>query len=380
MQPPYDTVKLDNLMEDAGADLMLLCTRHNIRYICGGYYYHFYERFTAMEKSVYSPLLGVPKGQSEKAFHVGIAGEVGQIEEQSMWIPEFINSATNVRPNPTSSAEKASGAIKARGLEKGTIAIEHDFISSTAMNCLKKELPAAKFIEALPVMEELRAIKTPQELDIMRRITQADSESIQETFRNVPKNSTTREIARFLEREMTNRGLLFLWVFTCAGNTMLRAPSEKVWEKGEVLHLDAGGSDGDYLTDVCRMGVRGVPKPLADDIYKACLTTQDKVRAAIKPGAVCSDLYEYGNKAFVETGQSEHGNFIIHGVGLVSHEQPRFGPGMERTLKEGMVISIETDVRHPEEGYIKIEDTVAVTEDGCEGMGDIGRATWTIVD
>ena len=128
------------------------------------------------------------------------------------------------------------------------------------------------------------------------------------------------------------------------------------------------------------MGVRGAPKPLADDIYKACLTTQDKVRAAIKPGAVCSDLYEFGNKAFAETGQGEHGSFIIHGVGLVSHEQPRFGPGIERTLKEGMVISIETDVRHPEEGYIKIEDTVAVTEDGCEGMGDIGRATWTIVD
>ena len=41
-----------------------------------------------------------------------------------------------------------------------------------------------------------------------------------------------------------------------------------------------------------------------------------------------------------------------------------------------MVLSIETDVRHPEVGYVKIEDTVAVTADGCEGLGGLCREEW----
>ncbi|MBT3350857.1 MAG: aminopeptidase P family protein [Nitrospinaceae bacterium] len=380
MDLPYDSSRLDRLMDEAGADVLLVGTRHNIRYLCGGYYYHFYARFTAVAQAVYTPLLGIPKNQPDKAFFVGIAGEVGQINDQDVWVPEFISAGANVRPNPIASAQKTAEAIKARGLEKGTIATEFHFLASTTMDCLRKELPDATFIEVMPIMEELRAIKTPEELAIMNRITQADSEAIQESFRNSPQGATTFEIASMVEQEMTKRGLLFLWVFTCAGNTMLRSPSEKVWEMGEVLHLDAGGAYDDYLTDVCRMGVRGEPTPLADEIYKACLSTQDKVRAAIKPGAVCGDLFEFGNKTFGETDFGDLGYFIIHGVGLVSHELPRFAQGVERKLEEGMVISVETDVRHPDVGYVKIEDTVAVTADGCVGMGDLGRENWAIVD
>ncbi|MBI3128468.1 MAG: M24 family metallopeptidase [Candidatus Tectomicrobia bacterium] len=49
-----------------------------------------------------------------------------------------------------------------------------------------------------------------------------------------------------------------------------------------------------------------------------------------------------------------------------------------RRLEAGMVISIETDIRHPEVGYVKIEDTVAVTPSGCEGLGDLGRDRWAV--
>ena len=58
----------------------------------------------------------------------------------------------------------------------------------------------------------------------------------------------------------------------------------------------------------------------------------------------------------------------------------RFGPGEERALEAGMVVSVECDVRRPEAGHVKIEDAVAVTEEGCEGLGDLGREGWTIVE
>jgi Xaa-Pro aminopeptidase len=71
--------------------------------------------------------------------------------------------------------------------------------------------------------------------------------------------------------------------------------------------------------------------------------------------------------------------FLAHGMGLVSHEGPRLtstgpvpyhGYDEDRPLESGMVISIETAIKHPARGYIKLEDTVAVTASGSQGFGD----------
>jgi Xaa-Pro aminopeptidase len=58
---------------------------------------------------------------------------------------------------------------------------------------------------------------------------------------------------------------------------------------------------------------------------------------------------------------------------MVSHEQPDLSAPGSRPLEAGMILSIETDFIHPEVGHVKIEDAVAVTESGCDGLGDPGR-------
>jgi Xaa-Pro aminopeptidase len=69
-------------------------------------------------------------------------------------------------------------------------------------------------------------------------------------------------------------------------------------------------------------------------------------------------------------------------MGLITHEAPRLtgeGPvpypadDARRPLEAGMVVSIETTLPHPKRGYVKLEDTVAVTADGFEAFGDSGR-------
>ncbi|MBT3822246.1 MAG: aminopeptidase P family protein, partial [Nitrospinaceae bacterium] len=341
-----------------------------------GYFYHFHERFDAMGLGRYMALCGIPKGAPEHAFLIGERRGAGQFEDQNLWIPELIVAERL----PAVAAEAAAKAIKTRGLENCTIAVEMDFLPASSMAALSMPLPGARFAEARGIMEELRAIKTPAELDIFRQITLDDAEIIGEVFTTSPPGSTTRELARAIEGGMTDRGIHFLWVFTCAGKDMLRAPSAKVWEPGEICHLDAGGAFEGYLTDVCRMGVRGQPSSLANELFQACLTTQNKVREEVRAKATCSDLYNSGIKHLADTGHGDYGEFIIHGVGLVSHELPRFREDGDSKLEEGMVVSIETDIRHSEVGYVKIEDTVAVTNEGCEGLGDLGRESWYIVD
>jgi Xaa-Pro aminopeptidase len=75
-------------------------------------------------------------------------------------------------------------------------------------------------------------------------------------------------------------------------------------------------------------------------------------------------------------------SFVAHGMGLITHEAPRLtssgpvpysGVDADQPLEAGMVLSIETTILHPRRGFIKLEDTIAVTENGYEAFGDQGR-------
>ena len=173
MQQPYDGEKLDRLMQEAGVDLVLANSRENVRYLCGGYYFHFHERFTAIGHGQYMALAGIPRGDAGKSFLIGGGGELGQAQDQNLWIPELIPSGRV----PAEAAADAAHAISERGLGSGTIAVEENFLPAAAKEALSRALPNATFVEALPILEELRAIKTPEEIELYRRISQADAEA-----------------------------------------------------------------------------------------------------------------------------------------------------------------------------------------------------------
>lgn len=377
MKPLYDEEKLARLMEEAGVDLILAHTPHNVRYLTGGYYFHFRERVAAIGPSQYLPFVGIPKKNSEKAFQVAWRVEASPRNEVDTWIPDVIYTKAR---GTVGAAETAAEAVRKRGLDVGTIAVERAFMPVDAMEALGRELRAARFVDSLSILEELRAVKREDELEIFRRAALADSEAIQAGFQEGARGVTTRRIEHRVEEEMVRRGLHFHYAFTAAGPAMRREPSDKIWERGEILHIDAGGSEAGYMSDICRMGVRGKPSPLAKELHKACLHAVDACRDAIRAGASCASVHERGHQAFAETGFADMGIFEVHGIGMVQQELPRFGPEVERALEAGMVVSVECDIRHPEIGHVKIEDAVAVTEDGCEGLGDLGRDSWACID
>jgi Xaa-Pro aminopeptidase len=204
------------------------------------------------------------------------------------------------------------------------------------------------------------------------------AEAIQAAFAAGVPGITTAEIARHVEREIAQRDMAFLYALVCAGPGTLRAPSSARWERGRILHIDAGGEVGDYLADICRMGCLGEPSPLARDLHSACIDVQGRVRQKVRPGVPCRDLLIEGERAVRENRFARYGKFVAHGIGMVSHEQPNISSTNARPLEAGMVLSIETEFIHPEIGHVKIEDAIAVTETGCEGLGDLGR-DWHVV-
>lgn len=371
---PFDAKKLDRLMQDAGLDLLLACTRHNVRYLTGGYYYHFHAHATRMAQTQYLPFVGLPRGRMESAFFVCRAEEREQVEAAAPWIINQYEAIRGTLP----AAERAVQAISTLGLESGAIGVELPFLPADAYLALQRGLPQARLVDATPVLDELRAIKTPAELALLRNVYDRVAEAIQAAFAAGRPGITTAEIAGCAEREIARRDMRFLYALVCAGPGTLRVPSSVRWERGQILHIDAGGEVGDYLADICRMGCLGEPSGLARELHGACIEVQGRVRQRVRPGIPCRELLLDGERAVREHRFGAFGRFVVHGIGMVSHEQPQFSATSTRPLEAGMVLSIETDFIHPEVGHVKIEDAVAVTEGGCEGLGDLGRE-WHVV-
>ena len=371
---PFDAGKLNRLMEEAGLQLVLACTRHNVRYLTGGYAYHFLSRAPRFGRSQYLPFVGLPRGRFDEAFYVGRVDERSQIETEGLWI--FHRIAT-----PLGTVNAAEGVVQAArqlGITEGTIGVEMSFLPGDALLTLQRGLPKVTFVDATPVLEELRAVKTPGEVAHLRTVYDRVAEAIQAAFAAGRPGVTTAEIARRVEREMAHRNLAFLFAFTCAGPGTLRVPSSARWESGRVLHIDSGGEEGDYLADICRMGCLGEPPPLARDLHAACIEVQGRVRQIVRAGLAGGELLREGEQVVREHRFAQFGRFVAHGIGMVSHEQPTLSAHDARPLEAGMILSIETDFIHPEVGHVKIEDAVAVTESGCEGLGDLGR-DWYVV-
>jgi Xaa-Pro aminopeptidase len=155
---------------------------------------------------------------------------------------------------------------------------------------------------------------------------------------------------------------------------------------GDIISLDSGANYHGYIGDLCRMGVLGEPDSELRELLEEVETIQQAARKPIRAGARGGDIYAAAEQAMGGSRQLEHFDFLAHGMGLVSHEAPHLtskGPvpypatDADRPLETGMVISIETAILHPQRGFIKLEDTVAVTDSGWEGFGDGGRG-WNV--
>ena len=202
------------------------------------------------------------------------------------------------------------------------------------------------------------------------------------TFWSCAPHRSKAEIAETLRLEEVKRGLVFDYCLITAGTSLNRAPSLQRLARGDIISLDSGANQSGYIGDLCRMAIFGQADAELTDLLGVIEEVQQATRRLVRPGTRGGDIVDLGLQM---AATSRHGAFLrfqAHGMGLVSHEAPRLmdmprtsytGYDRDRPLESGMVISIETTMSHPKRGFIKLEDTILVTEDGYEALGDAGR-------
>jgi Xaa-Pro aminopeptidase len=383
-QIPFDAAKLDRYLDEAGIDILLVTSRHNIRYLLDGHLHHFFAYMDAIGTSRYLPVLVYRKGRPEDAAYIAGRNEKDGIavrarEGRPLWVPKI---------EPGSSGTLDAMALALRHMRSFSpaprrIGIEAAFMPWDAGCAIRDAFPEATVVDALRPLERLRAVKTPEELERLRLASERVVEAMLVTIAAHGPGVTKRDLEATLRREETARGLVFDYGLLTVGSDLNRAPSDDRWNEGDILSLDSGANLDGYIGDLCRMAIMGEPDAELDDLLGEVREIQDCARRAVRAGAAGRDVIAAGDAAVARSSWAKSLDFVAHGMGLVSHEAPRLlsnGPipysadDGEAPLEAGMVLSVETTLKHPTRGFIKLEDTIAVTSDGSIGFGDTARA------
>jgi Xaa-Pro aminopeptidase len=375
---PFDTNLLDRLMESAGIDVLLASSKHNVQYLLGDYRFFFFDYMDAVGKSRYLPVVVYPRGAPGKAAYIGNRMEAYEKEVRPFWVPEF-------RPVASGSVDAMQAAIehvRRLDLRAARIGIESAFLPADAAEALRAALPDSRLVDALGVLERLRARKTPAELNKLRQASEGVIASMLAVIGGHGAGTTKRQLVDALRREEVGRGLTFEYCLITAGTSLNRAPSGQPWQDGDILSLDSGGNYQGYIGDICRMAILGEPDGELRDLLAEVDAIQQAAMRPVRHGMEGGAIYAGAESALAKSADRKHIEFVAHGMGLVTHEVPHLtdkGPvpypaeDRDRPLESGMVLSIETTLQHPRRGFIKLEDTVVVTESGFEMLGTEGR-------
>jgi Xaa-Pro aminopeptidase len=374
---PFDHQRLDRFMDEAGIDVIVANSKHNAQYLTGGHRADFFDYMDATGVSRYLPVFVYQKGAPEKAAYIGHRLEKFQTENKPLWTSETQTTTAG----STDAMQKAVAYMAKAGMKPKRIAAEFGFLPYDAANTLRAAFPDANWVDALFVLERLRAKKSPAELATLKAASEKVLQSMQAVIAAHGVGASKNDITNALRVEEVRRGLTFEYCLITAGTSLNRAPSDQKLAQGDIMSIDSGGNYHGYIGDICRMAILGEPDAELVDMLGEIEMIQRAAMKPIKAGAMGREVYAAGEPLRAKSKYQKL-DFLAHGMGMVSHEAPRLtshgpvpypGDYADLPFEAGMVVSVETTLLHEKRGFIKLEDTVVVTDSGHEIYAEGGR-------
>lgn len=236
---------------------------------------------------------------------------------------------------------------------------------------LKEQYPAFTFKDITPIIDSLRVIKSPAEIEILRRNGKISAEAVKQAMRVSGPGVYEYELEAEALHVITKngaRGTAFPTIVGSGPNSCIMhyADNNRAINPNEVVLMDFGADLDYYCMDITRTWpASGKFTPEQREIYQTVLEVQKACIAAYRPGVTEEDVRKYAAETMKKKNLDPRGlkggihhylDMCTHGVG------PRDVP-----LKEGMVFTIEPALYFPEKNFgVRIEDTVLITKNGCE--------------
>ncbi len=346
----------------------------NVRYLSG------YEPSYG-DNVVVVPLDGDPMLSTNWVMH-------GEPMHTSIWMTWL----TDVRPgeragmarSPVATVERqVAERLHESNLLGGRIGLAGlDAASAAFMERLKEQIPDADWAPADGMLLDMRTVKSPAEIAIMREAAQISGEMNRVAVEHCRPGVTEWAVAGEAHRVCFARGgeLSFQSAVTAGPRAGLKhcAPTSRLMEEGDMVFIDMAARFKGYYADVSRCTVVGTPNAEQQKMLDTSYEMFQAVVAAIKPGVYVPDLHAIANNIARTAG---YGPEIMpkgfgHGLGTSLFERPDVRIVSETVLQPGMIFALEPMLIRHGFGTAVVEETVLVTEDGCELMSGTPLVTW----
>lgn len=267
-------------------------------------------------------------------------------------------------------------AIAAAGLAAGTVAVEPQ-LRHFVVEGLRAALGAGRVVDGAAVVEATRMRKQPAELVRLRRANEATKAALRLVATTAMREGMRQsELAEHVRMAQERAGLSDVWVLALFGPNAAfphGTASDRALQEGDLVLVDTGGSLHGHRSDITRTWALGTPPATARRAWEAVAAAQRAALAVLAPGVACGDV-DRAARAAIEaagfgSGYQRFTHRLGHGIGLEVHEHPYLVPGSSRILAPGMTMSVEPGIYEPSAFGVRVEDIVAVTDDGCEVFG-----------
>jgi Xaa-Pro aminopeptidase len=247
-------------------------------------------------------------------------------------------------------------------------------IGADIMAAFKAALPAAEWVDVENALCDLRAQKSPAELDVIRRAYEIAEIGIGAGIEAIGAGVTEREVAAEIEASMRRAGAEGTGIDTIVASgpnsrpILARSTFRRI-EPDDLVLLTVAPRYQGYHAAIGRVVLVGDPGSEVRRALDTAIRAQRAASDALRPGREGRQVEAVGRGVVADAGLGQYFLYSgLHSVGVIEFEPPIFGPSSPATLKENMVISIDIPMFNTPWGGLRIEDGYVITARGAEPL------------
>lgn len=253
-------------------------------------------------------------------------------------------------------------------------------VNSTERACIILDLMKnidVNFVNGKPLLEEMRIIKSDEEIENLRKAAKITDETFLEILNFIKPGMKEADVANFINQTFIEKGAEPGFAMVCAGpNSALPhyAGNQRVIQEKDIVLLDFGCIYNSMCSDMTRTVFIGGATEEEIKMYEYVLEANIAGESKAVEGAYIPDIDKAARDVVYKSGYGD--TFITrlgHGLGYSMHEAPDIKQSNKRYLEKGMVFSIEPGIYRVGEFGIRIEDIVAITKNGTEILNNASK-------
>lgn len=373
-------IDLSKVLLEKGISALVVTSIENNYYVSS--FYPFSKKLIPQVSvfSVYFPKNGnlkyvFPTIDLPSVFESGISAEqvftygAFRFNEYSSGVDISENVSAKIGSIQNSPVDALSTILTQEGLTDDLVSVEYRGLVGNDLILIKEKNPEVTFIDGTSLIDQLRIIKSNEEIALLSKASSIAESSLLYTFESLKIGMSELEANQICRKHIIEQGGVNTFaVFTFASRAAFSDTASLSTNKlsnGGIIRADVGCSYAGYHADMSRSAVMGKCDDQTLALYTAIQVGEVEAIEIARSGVECSEVYHMAINATRNAGLSTYNRHHCgHGIGLICNEAPLISANNKTKLQDGMVICVETPYYRLGWGGLQVEDTIVIKDEG----------------